>query len=621
MRAAARCSVFAVTLWAGVPQAPALTDEPAAEAAPAAENTHAPAERSPIERAPVADGADTDTDSNAGGDIQPGVLYTTRSAEGIAYRWRLGEGTPLGETTDAVVIFGGMAIGDSFEAALLDELHEPLVLIPEGVTHEEEPIEVSPTDISEEAADRLIAAMEADERGEPGAQTPPPGFACDMRDALAVRSYLLEMGRTFGVRRFYLVGFGEGAGFATLFAGRFPALADAMVLVDAKRCELADLGEHGRGGGGGVVHVPIVFIDTRPEGDAPAASADTALLAAMYRLNTHEMVRVQRLEPAANEEAGARDAANAAFVAEAITWSDAMTAWGEDAPARVLGGAEGLAGGEDGGRWLGAARQALARLVETPGTSQDEPGFESFGMAMTTPGEALEDVPDDTRAKAAAMIARIDEQALRHVWTLRGERRSVDTLVLDGSAWLGHVAAVREAYRGVPLVERYVHESGYAALVERHDAAVDALWEAWAAASVDDGEPEGSRDARLFAEAVRLLGDCYASDFLPADLLPRLEGIYARRDALELSEEALEQYERVRLFAASMEAGRARAALIDKTWDAARPIAGLVRDDENIWPINDDPAAQAEPPTEAAINEEPADDHDEAPHEEPGLKW
>lgn len=549
------------------------------------------------------------------------ALVEATSESGVTYRWRLGEGLQQGETTDAVVIFSPRASRAGIKGALLDELSGVLVLMPEGVKHEEKKAgEVSPSDISMAAAERLITEMaERERKGKWADIEQPPEFDCEMRDALAARGYLLEMGREYGVRRFFLVGVGEGAGFATLFAARFPALADGLVLVDVERCELAGTGEHG----GGILQIPIVMTTTA----GGKRGHETALLRAAYAENGHEMVRVCRVDGGDGSEKTAAEMADA--VRRGVAWCDAMTRRGEGAADDVLSLSRGLA---DDPRWLGAARRSLERLLpkkeeEDESASDGAVMMDLSGVAIGKPGDMLDDVSEKVRGRAEEMIGLIDEQALRHVWTLRGGCADVKMFVLDGSAWLGHVAAIREEWRGVPLVERYLHECGYAAMVDAHNEAAAEMWEVW------DGEAAGSvkDEGAFFRRATAAFGGCYASEYLPRDCEERLRGMYARREALGLDGEALEQFERVTLYAESMEKGRGYTAEVNTAWDVEGSVLGLVDPEENVWPLAGADAEEAGSESEETMGSEAADAEEksasekkaapEEMEESDGVKW
>ena len=85
---------------------------------------------------------------------------------------------------------------------------------------------------------------------------------------------------------------------------------------------------------------------------------------------------------------------------------------------------------------------------------------------------------------------------------------------MKSAAWLGHLVALREDFRGVDSVESYVKKIGYDAEQASQKKASNAIFEAW----------YGSSPPRAIYETiVTNLGGAFLVEGLPAELAERME--------------------------------------------------------------------------------------------------
>jgi hypothetical protein len=124
------------------------------------------------------------------------------------------------------------------------------------------------------------------------------------------------------------------------------------------------------------------------------------------------------------------------------------------------------------------------------------------------------------------LLDALEREGAAHAAALRKALGKNKTLALDGGAWLGHLLALREDFRGVESVEALVGELGLERAQERHLDGVRALNKAW----------YGSLpDAEKYAAMLAALGEGYLYEGYAPELGETLEQWRAGEKRLEVS--------------------------------------------------------------------------------------
>lgn len=356
-------------------------------------------------------------------------------------------------------------------------------------------------------------------------------FLGEPGDALVFRDFLLEMSREFPVDRIYLYGHSQGSFFVTYFAGLYPGVIDGLVAHASGVWTWTNIK-------GGVNQTPLALMHGTMDPVVPYGQSVGAFDA--YTAEGHKSVLLRRMP-------GYNHWPNAVRASECIDWCVGMGS--PDAP-EVLGAAEAMLKPKPADKYgyacpvpFGGARRVLSRLV---GGGDD----------------ALKEVGPKEKARAAALVVRVENEGQRHVDSLRAGVKSREDLLLGtgamNGAWLGHITAVREDFRGVESVERYVKEIGYDDAVRAHEAAAGAMYEAWFG--------EGSEKEK-FEAVLDALPRCFLCRALPGDLIGRMKGLRARSAELALGEESLEKYENVLIYEKAMRVGADAYKVLWRRWE------------------------------------------------------
>jgi hypothetical protein len=132
------------------------------------------------------------------------------------------------------------------------------------------------------------------------------------------------------------------------------------------------------------------------------------------------------------------------------------------------------------------------------------------------------------------LLDALEREGAAHAAALRKALGKNKTLALDGGAWLGHLLALREDFRGVESVEALVGELGLERALERHLDGVRALSKAW----------YGSLpDAEKYAAMLAALGEGYLYEGYAPELGETLEQWRAGEKRLEVSKKVSKSYE------------------------------------------------------------------------------
>ena len=150
------------------------------------------------------------------------------------------------------------------------------------------------------------------------------GFFMRMEDAIGVRDFALELSRKVPVGPIVLCGFGKGGQFATVFAGRFPALGNGIVSYGGGAAARAAIK-------GGIVGIPLVFMHGTGDRLMPIAQSVDARDA--YVETDHHLTTL-RIVPDADEVPPAGYVAQAVDFCLGMTTPDAQAAL--DAAERLL---------------------------------------------------------------------------------------------------------------------------------------------------------------------------------------------------------------------------------------------------------------------------------------------
>jgi predicted esterase len=411
---------------------------------------------------------------------EPGTTYAWRSTDGLRFAWRLPEGFDPASGVDAVVLLHPRGADFRWGAATFTDVPEA----PPGP-----------------ARTRLIISVDgtAPFAGRPNVRS----WEAQEFQALHFRDFLLQMTREFPVQRVFLAGQGEGGAFAVYFAMRFPALADGVVVQSAALFDGEPTGK---------TNIPLVFVHGSSDSITPLARAFAARSAFEDAGSTSARVRVAP---------GLNDFANPARIAEGLDYAKGLRSMDEG---EVLSAARAILTpkpadevGYRGPVWFAGAREVLLRLTGT-------------GV------EPLEDVAAETRVSAQTLLDRIDAHAEAHLAVLRPVvGPSAALLGPDGGAWLGHLLALREDFRGVPAVEAFIAEIGFDAVQAEHRALAAEFRDRW--------DPDAGEPGEQFAGAVDAFGGAFLSWTLPLDVGGRCRAWARRAGELKIPPETAAQVE------------------------------------------------------------------------------
>lgn len=332
---------------------------------------------------------------------------------------------------------------------------------------------------------------------------------------VAFRDTILEFTRSFPMRHIYLDANGSSADFAAVFAARFPALADGMVLYRAGNVAKAAAGK-GRS--------PIVFLHGAKDS---LQSVGTSIDAHRAFMDAGHAGARLRILPSYN------DYPNPFRVSECLDWIAAMNA---DDPAEVLDRARAMLTPKDPDEygytapvWFAGANEALARITGAgllPPTAAD------------SPWKKLENISDETVAAASALQSAINAHAQRHVEALKAldDAKSAATIAPDGSAVPNWLWLARHDFRTVPAMEDFAKAIDYDRALDAHAAAATVFALGWSEAG---SEVEKTAVAAEWARRI------FLAPTLPLNL-GTIARIAEKQHAAELDEETTESIELIR---------------------------------------------------------------------------
>ncbi len=353
-------------------------------------------------------------------------------------------------------------------------------------------------------------------------------FLGERADVDAVSEFLAEMRERFAVDSVFLYGHSQGGFFVTYFAGERPkdvagVVAHASGMWAQTKTSKASHGVaysflHG-------THDPVVPY-------RQSVGARDALVELGF-----PRVRLRRLERYNHWP-------NAVRSTEELDWCQGMTTTqAEDALAcaeRILAPKS-----ADEYQWTTAvgfsgARDVLRRLV-----GQGPAPFEAVDAKL--------------RARAEQLVQALEAHAAEHIAQVRRALAKNKSLALDDGEWLGHLASLREDFRGFDSVEAFAAELGYDKLLAKHAAATRKVFGAW----YGDDPP-----AKKYEELVESLGACYLFEGLPAELDEQLAEWRKQEKAFGSSKKTSKAYETVERWRRGWSEGFKSYGQLWKKWKA-----------------------------------------------------
>ncbi|MGE3107235.1 MAG: hypothetical protein AB7G11_03050 [Phycisphaerales bacterium] len=343
-------------------------------------------------------------------------------------------------------------------------------------------------------------------------------FRADDTDVLAFREFILEMTQAFPVDRIFLLGVEQGGSFCLYFAGAFPGLTEGVVTIDSQVWQDTPTR-------GGVLQVPLALCSST--GAGPKQIISTVQTRAAYLAQDHPMLLDR---PISRENPGLM----ATGAALALDWCRGMVT--QD-PRVILDTALNLLSAPSPA--FGPASLMLRRLL---GTSESNPA-----------NDPIDDVPDDIRRRAVAALDLIDLHAALHLLLVLRDVAEPADLVLNGRPGIGHLVAMREDFRGVPLFERFILQTRFDQAAAGQFPFVPALADAC----------EFDESAQEFRELTSFIPYTYMLDVWPEAVLARLK---QSARSITVTESTLAQLQDLTLLLRSRERGVAQYRDTLKSW-------------------------------------------------------
>jgi predicted esterase len=353
-------------------------------------------------------------------------------------------------------------------------------------------------------------------------------FLDERDDVEAVAEFLAEMRERFAIQSVFLYGHSQGGFFVSFYAGERPKDVAGVVAHASGMWAQAKTAKSLHG-------IAYSFLHGTHDPVVPyrqSVGARDALVELGFPL-----VRLRRLETYNHWP-------NAVRSTEELDWCQGMTS---ASPEEALACAERILAPKpaDEYQWTTAvgfsgARAVLQRLV-------------GQGTA------AFETVDAKVRARAAKLLEALEAHAGEHVAELRRALGKNKALALDGGAWLGHLASVREDLRGCDAVETFATELGYDKLLAKHAAAARKVFDAW----YGDDPP-----AAKYEELVEAVGACYLFEGLPAELGEQMSEWRKQEKGFGTSKKTSKAYEAVERWNSGWSEGFKAYGQLWKKWKA-----------------------------------------------------
>lgn len=351
-------------------------------------------------------------------------------------------------------------------------------------------------------------------------------FSSEKKDADAFQTFLVEVTNTFGVERVLLYGHVEGGTFALYFAGEHPEMIAGVVAHDGAPIAPPKLAPE-------APKPVIVFMHgTIDPDDFFAHSLDAR---AAWSKAGFPLVHLRRLEHASYEP-------NPRRANEELDWCDAMTT---AKPEVALGVAIELASVSK------SDPSRMQTATDFGGTREILRRFEGKGPAPFAAVDA------NNAARAKELTEKIEAAGAQHVLALKKAIPKKKDLKLDGKLPIGHLAAMREDFRGVESVEAYVRDLGYDALFESQQKPANAILDVWR----KNKEPKVTFDV-----ALENLSKAWLYEGLPPDFAETLRAWKRDEKKLGLSSRGLKSWPVLDEWQRSWDDGLKEYAEIWKEW-------------------------------------------------------
>jgi predicted esterase len=351
-------------------------------------------------------------------------------------------------------------------------------------------------------------------------------FLGESKDAKAFKGFLAEARKWFAVDRVFLYGHSQGGFFVVYFAGEHPD-------------EVAGVVAHASGAwnwsktGPAVKKVAIAFMHGTADPVVPYPQSPGSRDA--YRDKGFELLRLRRLERYNHWP-------NPVRANEALGWCDGMTTASAAAAVAIAEELLRPKGTDEIAQWqtvvdFSGARDVLRRV-------------EGKGPAP------LAAPPADVVARAAKLIQKIEDEGKRHVAAFAALGKKGD-LKLDGKPWIGHLAAVREDFRGVDSVEAFVKTIGLdAALAAQRKAAGKILQVFY----------ESKEPKEVFEAFVAEIPRAFLFEGFPPELVANMQEWKGRGARLGASKKALADVKHFDAWKKGWDDGLAQYAKLWKAW-------------------------------------------------------
>jgi predicted esterase len=274
-------------------------------------------------------------------------------------------------------------------------------------------------------------------------------FNGDPKDAKAFKGFLEEMQAAFAIDSVFLYGHSQGGFFVVYFAGEYPDAVRGVVAHASGAWNWSKTGKPAQKVAVAFMHGTLDPVVPFPQ----SPGARDAYLAAGF-----PSVHLRRLQ-------NYNHWPNAVRANECLSWCEGMTT---ASPTVALAAAEQMLAKKkaDEYQWetvvgYSGARQVLGRI-----TGDEKP--------------ACKDADAATKEKAQKLVDRIEAEGNKHVEALKKLVAKKEDLVLKSpAAWLGHLIALREDFRGVRSVEAYVKTIAFDEQKKQQLKAYQAVVTAW----------------------------------------------------------------------------------------------------------------------------------------------
>ncbi len=308
-------------------------------------------------------------------------------------------------------------------------------------------------------------------------------FLGEKKDVELFKKFLEELRATFAVDRIFLYGHSQGSFFVAYFMGLCPETVAGGVAHASGSWTNSLMPKE-------LKKLPLVFMHGSLDPVVPYGQSVGAR--DYYVEKGFPLAHLRRLANWSHWPA-------AVCATEELDWCQGM---GSTDPAEVLACALEMLRNKppDDHEWVTVVDFSGARLVLERLTGK--------GPA------ALDKVPDDIAKSAREWLAKIDEQAEAQVKALRAAMPKKGAWTLDGKPWLGQLIPLREDFRGVEAVEKFLAEIGFEKALEAHNKAAKPLWDAWYG--------QGKTESDCAAAVLDTIGKCFLVDGLPWNLRERM---------------------------------------------------------------------------------------------------